>query len=288
MADPPHLAVDPSVPFPVAALLRTHHPLLLEVRRGRVPDKGGADRPLAIFTGTVLLVTAVVGGPVALLSMLGVIGVCGLLWWLAGDPEQRDLQRRLRSAYAHADRFVLPEDLDEQCGSLLARAQRAVRAVLSSAVHREGLLDTIDNDQTLPEEVWQVAVRLADLSARRAAHFKIVGADPHPLIAEAVRPYDLAIETATASLTARVAALEAYAEQAVEADRCFEARRKLAELEELTPEYERLLAETAPDTLAVSQIARMSTHAAAVEQVFRASIAEARKAGTHLLSVTAA
>ncbi|GIH28438.1 hypothetical protein Aph01nite_67480 [Acrocarpospora phusangensis] len=269
-------------------LLRTHRPLLLEVRRGRLPVRTGLDRSAKIFLGAVGLLALLFGGMLALMTLLGLLGVCAGFYWLAGDPLEREIERKFRVVHAHADRFVLPEDLDEQCGSLLARTQQAVAAVLSSTVHREGLLDTIDNDRTLPDEAWQIARRLTDLSARRTAHARIVGQDPHPLIAAAVRPYDLAIETVTASLTARVAALEAYAAQAVEADRCFEARRKLAELEELTPEYERLLAETAPDALAVSQIARMSTHAVAVEQVFLASIAEARKAGTHLLSVPAA
>jgi len=92
----------------------------------------------------------------------------------------------------------------------------------------------------------------------------VVGDDVPEEFADAFRPFDAAIETATASVTARVEALERYAAQARNADRYYHARRKLSILQERTQEYEQLLAETAYDETAVPQIDRMSGNAQAV------------------------
>ena len=67
------------------------------------------------------------------------------------------------------------------------------------------------------------------------------------------------------------------------ADAIYQAHRRLGVLRERTPEYERLLAETAEDRLAMPGIDRLSAQAKDVERVFRRSLDEARRAGGHLL-----
>ncbi|MBO3747998.1 hypothetical protein J5X84_18145 [Streptosporangiaceae bacterium NEAU-GS5] len=282
------LALDPSLPETVTRILRANPHILIEVRRGRAPAPPGIARPVLACVGVIGLALLIVAGPLGLVAFLGMICGGSVLYFAMSDPKERAYQRRLRVVFDHADRFVLPEDLDETCGALLGRAQRAVLTVLGSTVNREGLLDTFDNAITLPDQEWQLARRLMGLSKLRTEHHKVVGDDVPEEFADAFRPYDAALETATASVTARVEALERYAEQAHNADRYYHARRKLGILQERTHEYEQLLAETAHDDTAVPQIERMSGNAQAVEQVFRHSIDEARKAANHLLAVDAA
>ncbi|GAA0989863.1 hypothetical protein GCM10009555_074610 [Acrocarpospora macrocephala] len=283
----PVIVLDPSLPFAIRQLLETNEELLRRVRQGLVPETPKSPRPIVIACAAVLAFAGIFGGFSTFLILAGMTGFVTLLNRLL-TADQREARRKLQIVYDHRDRIVLPSDLDEQCGSLLARAQKAVKAVLHSKVHRQGLLDTDHNNVALPGEAWVIAKRLSDLSALRDKHRKIVGRNPDPLIAEADAPYSTTIKEITASLTSRVVALEAYAARARDADRLFDAFRKVTELHDLTPEFQRLLAETAPDAMATAEIAQMSTQAVAIEQVFRASIAEARQAGTHLLSVSAA
>jgi hypothetical protein len=280
-------ALDPSLPFAIAQLLETNEELLRLVRQGLVPETPKSPRPVVIACAAVLLFAAAFGGFSTFMILAGMTAFVTMLNRLL-TADQREARRKLQIVYDNAGRIVLPSDLDEQCGSMLGRAQKAVKTVLHSKVHRQGLLDTANNNVALPGEAWVIAKRLADLSALREKHRKIVGRNPDPLIAEADLPFSKTIKDITASLLSRVVALEEYAARAKDADRLFDAFRKVTELHDLTPEFQRLLAETAPDALASAEIAQMSTQAVAIEQVFRASIAEAREAGTHLLSVSAA
>jgi hypothetical protein len=235
-----------------------------------------------------MLVALVLTGPWGMFTLGVVVTGLGGARVLAGDPKERDARRRLRVACEHAGRFILPEDLDAGCRELLGRAQNAVDDVLGSQVDDAGLLDSIDNSVTLPAEMWRLAVRLADLTGMRAEHEKIVPRDLPADVAEVFAPYDDVLDSARRSLTARVTTLEGYARQVRRADAVYRAYRQLGVLRERTPDYERLLAETAEDRLATPHIVRLSGQAQDVERVFRMSIDDARRAGSHLRSLTAA
>lgn len=282
------LALDPDLPAEVSRVLRASPQILLEVRHGRTPAPSGPDRAVVPFLAITLIVALMAGGWRGGLTFLALFVLVTGYKRLTADGEERETRRRVRIVHEHADRYVLNEDLDADCRALLRRAQDATRAVLRSAVNRDGLLDTFDNAVTLPAQEWQIARRLADLSRLRTEHRSVVGDDVPDEFADAFRPFDEAIETATASVTARIEALERYAEQARNADRYYDGIRKLEILRERAPEYERVVAETAQDAIAVPQIERLSGHALAVEQVFRDSVDEAKRAATHLLGVTAA
>jgi hypothetical protein len=284
----PRLALDPALPEQVAGTLRANPEILLEVRRGRTPDPIGPDWVAVFFVVTTMIVILLVAGRGAATVFLILIALGAVLKRLAADAEERALQRVVRLVYSNADRYVLAADLDEESRTLLRRAQDAGDTVLRSLVNREGLLDTFDNAVTLPDQEWQIAARLADLTHLRDQHDEVVGDDVPEEFFEAFRPYDEAIRTATAAVTARIEALERYAEQARTADRYYDGIRRLEILRSRTSEYERMVAETARDAVAVPDIDRMSTQALAVEQVFRDSIDEAKRAAGHLLSVSAA
>ncbi|MBB5630307.1 hypothetical protein [Sphaerisporangium krabiense] len=275
----PRLVLDPALPPGVAETLRSGPAALTAVRAGAVPPRAGP-RPSAVaVVALFLLATLALAGPWGMAALGAVIAGLSGVHALAGDPARREARRRLRVAAAHADRFVLPGDLDAESREMLARAQRAAEEVLRSRVHHAGMLDAIDNAATLPAEVWRLAVRLADLTRTRAEHHRIVPRDVPDDVAAVFGPYAEALERAHRSLGARVAALEEYAAGVRRADAVFHAHRQLGVLRERTPDYERLLAETEEDHLAVPHTGRLTAQAHEVERLFRATLAEARRAG---------
>ncbi|MFC7381201.1 hypothetical protein [Sphaerisporangium rhizosphaerae] len=284
----PRLVLDPALPAEVAATLRTSPDALHAVRAGAAP-RPYAPNPALVCAVTVLLLLALaLTGPWGMIALGAAVTGLGGAQALAGDPKLREARRRLRVAHRHAGRYVLPEDLDERCGELLARAQRAVAEVLESRVHRDGLLDAIANTVTLPSELWRLGVRLADLTRTRREHERIVPRDVPADIAGMFTPYDEVLERAHRSLAARVESLEDYAREVRRADAVYRAYRQLGVLRERIPDYERLLAETADDQTALPAVEGLSGQAHEVERVFRSSIEEARRAGTHLLLLSAA
>ncbi|MEV7968923.1 hypothetical protein AB0O34_23475 [Sphaerisporangium sp. NPDC088356] len=282
----PKLVLDPALPAGVARILRTSPGALRAVRAGAVPAPAGPS-PAVVVTVTLFLLAALkLTGPWGMFTLGAVVTGLGGAHALAGDPKRRDARRRLRVAAEHAGRFILPEDLDEGCRELLARAQASVEDVLESEVHATGLLDSIDNVVTLPAEIWRLGERLADLTRTRAEHERIVPRDLPDDVAGVFTPYGDALDRVLRSLTARVATLEEYGREVRRADAVYRAHRQLEVLRERTPDYERLLAGTAEDRLAAPHIDGLSGQARDVERVFHRSLDEARRAGGHLLSRT--
>ncbi|WP_440087654.1 hypothetical protein [Streptosporangium sp. LJ11] len=280
---PPHLLIDPALPDPVSSVLRASPQALRAARLGRVPRRGGPDPvKLIAIAGLLLLMASLsaTGGFIAALVLISFSALRGL----SDDPENRRERRRVRVAMEHKDRFILPEDLDGDCGDLLRRTQDATETVLNSEINRARLLDTIDNAVTLPDQTWQIARKLVRLSDMKAEHDRLVPGAPPPEVAEAFTPYVKALEIAEISLTRRVRALEEYARQVRKADGVYRAYRQLQVLAERTPQYEALVAETAEDALALPGLEHLTEQAQQVRKLFHESIDEARDAARHLLT----
>jgi hypothetical protein len=211
------------------------------------------------------------------------LGLIVLFRWMALDGTYRSTRRRIRAAQVHANRFILPEDLDYPCQMLLRRAQNAVEAIMGSRVHRDGLIDTIDNRVSLPEEVWQIAQRLRKLSSMHAEHGKIVPRELPPGMEDAFKPYTTALDAAWTSLSHRVRHLEKYAKQVIKADKVYHAHRRLEALAAKTPEYQQLIADTVRDELAHERIRELADQAAHMRKLFEESIAQARLAAGELI-----
>ncbi|MEV4468137.1 hypothetical protein AB0K12_08815 [Nonomuraea sp. NPDC049419] len=211
------------------------------------------------------------------------VGMIVVIRWLATDGTYRSTKRRLGLARAHAEHYILPEDLDHPCQMLLRRAQNAVEAILHSNVHKAGLIDSVDNQVSLPEEVWQIAQRLRRLSSMHAEHGKLVPRELPPDMEAAFKPYTSALDAAWTSLTHRVRHLEKYAKQVLKADKVYHAHLRLEKLAAKTPEYQQLLAETVRDELAHGRINELSDQAAHVRKLFEESILQARQTAGELL-----
>jgi hypothetical protein len=219
-----------------------------------------------------------------MLLAMTIVSALATLRWAARDTGGRTARRQLRLALEHSGSYVLPEDLDRTCQDLLRRTQDATESVLASRVNQAGLIDTIDNRVTLPEETWRIACRLARLTAMNAEHHRIVPRDLPTEVAEAFQPYTAALNTALGALTARVQALEEYAWRVYQADRVYRAHQQLEVLSERAPDYHGLLADILSDQHAVPHIGKLADQAEHVNELFRQSIHDARLAATHLLA----
>ncbi|GIH99517.1 hypothetical protein [Planobispora takensis] len=280
---PPSLIVDPALPDSVSSVLRASPETLRAVRMGDIPSARGPD-PVKVFSvaGSMGLIWIVTNFTV-MLAMLILIGVFSGVQRLAADPGPRQERRRMRVAIDHANRFILPEDLDAECGALLRRAQDAAETVLESRVNRAALLDTIDNAVTLPDQTWQIATKLVRLSSLRAEYLRIVPNTPPPEVAEAFVPYSKALETARTSLIRRIEAMEEYAAQVRRADAVYHSYRQLELLAERTPQYEQLVADTTGDALAIPQLQELTGQARRIRELFLESMEDARRAAGYLM-----
>ncbi|SDR30991.1 hypothetical protein [Thermostaphylospora chromogena] len=250
----------------------------------RKARKGGGVDPFTVFaTIAFLLIVAGLTNMSGLLMAAVAVGVVAAVRQGVLDGANRGARRRLRIAMEYGDRYVLPEDLDRNCRELLRRAQDATDSVLASQINREGLIDTIDNRVTLPEETWRIAQQLARLSAMTAEHQRIVPRDLPTEAESAFAPYTAALDAAFESLSSRVQALEEYAWQVHRADQIYRAFQQLEVLKKRTPEYERLLADILRDEPFTDQVEQMSDRAEQVRELFQRSIDRARQAGAHLL-----
>ncbi|MEV4751301.1 hypothetical protein AB0K21_33475 [Streptosporangium sp. NPDC049248] len=280
---PPHPLIDPALPDSISSVLRADPQALRAARLGQVPEARRPDLVKSFAIAGLLLLMAVLSSTGGILAALILIFIA-VLRGLSDDPRSLRERRRVRLAVEHGDRFILPEDLDADCGDLLRRAQDATKTVLDSRINQAGLLDTIDNMVTLPAQTWQIATRLVRLSKLRAEHHRLVPDAPPPEVAEAFTPYVGALKAAESSLTRRIRALEGYARQVRRADGLYLAHRQLQVLAERTPQYEALVAETAEDAPAVPDLERLTEQAQQIRKLFHRSIDEARDAARHLLT----
>ncbi|MFG1707906.1 hypothetical protein ACFLIM_32330 [Nonomuraea sp. M3C6] len=279
---PPRLVIDPSLPPEISVELRSSPHILRMARSGTRLDTTNNPVVLFVLPCFLLLVFMLIGWPGLLVAGMGV-SLIVLIRWMALDSSYRTTRRRLRLAQAHADRYLLPEDLDYPCQMLLRRAQNAVEAILNSKVHKAGLIDTIDNQVTLPEEIWQIGQRLRKLSSMHAEHGKLVPRELPPGMEDAFKPYTSALDAAWTSLSQRVRHLEGYAKQVLKADKVYHAHRRLEALATRTPDYQQLIAETVRDELAHERIRELADQAAHVRKLFEESIFQARQAAGELI-----
>lgn len=279
---PPRLVIDPSLPPEISVELRSSPHILRMARSGKRMDPTYQPALLFVLPGLLVLIQLLTNTEVFLVAAAG-LGLIILMRWMALDSSRRLVKRRLRLAYTHADQFVLAGDLDYPCQRLLRRAQDAAEAILNSKVHKAGLIDSVENQVSLPEEIWQIAHRLRQLSSMHAEQGRLIPRELPPGLEDAFKPYTSALDTAWSSLSHRVRHLEKYAKQVLKADKVFHAHRRLEALAAKTPEYQQLLADTVRDELAHERIRELADQAAHVRKLFEESVLQARQAAGELL-----
>jgi hypothetical protein len=207
-----------------------------------------------------------VAQPIIFLVLLG----------LCGEGRAGRLARELHG------RYVRREDLDASSAVLVNRVQQARAVVLESKVNQQGLLDDVRNAITLPEQEWDIAQTLAELSRLRSSH-QDAYTSKDPQVIELLGPQKKALDLAQASVTERIVALEKYAERTIAADEALKAWETVQRLASNSDAYTDLLARTVRDELAIAEIDGLAEQARGVEEALRNSVAKARRAGLALV-----
>jgi hypothetical protein len=155
------------------------------------------------------------------------------------SPQLRVRYEVKNVAILYHRRYVRPPcDLDAVARQVWQRAVVAAEKISRSHVVRQQLIDSVRVTTVLPYHLWDIAERLARLSALRADHEVILDgvADNDPDVAVVLDPQRRAHELADDDIERRVRDLEIFACRVEEADatrRREEAVRRLADLNEV-------------------------------------------------------
>jgi hypothetical protein len=270
----PASETEPSRPTPRAVAdpnLRGELDALVSDWRHRLRVRASPMSVLALWFAAFLLLGSwwrVTFVPIAIVTVL----ICFL-----GDDV-----RRARALRRRQDRYLTPEDFDEQGRDLLARTQDAIDTVRESQVNKEGLLDATDNAVTLPRQEWEIAQVLARQSKLRGEQRDWLESGTVPEVQAAVRPLREKLELSVQGVTRRIEALERYAERTRAADEAFRAQRHLEDLAARAHEYDDLIADTVRDDIALDAIERLTEQSDELVRTLRERLAEATGAAAEL------
>jgi hypothetical protein len=161
------------------------------------------------------------------------------------SPRRRQLYELKHVAVLYHRRYVCPAcDLDATARQTWQRAVVAAQKISRSDVVRLQLIDSVRVTTVLPYHLWDVAARLAQLSALRADHEAILEgvADDDPDVAVVLDPQRRAHELAGDDIERRVRDLEVFAARVEEADAARRREEAVRRLADLNDEHRDLLA----------------------------------------------
>jgi hypothetical protein len=181
------------------------------------------------------------------------------------------LRQRYRELARHPDRVIFPDALDNDSRRLLARAQNAIDAILSSQVRAAGLL--MADEPVLRRHEWEIACALRELTRVRALSAGASGEGA--LTAAVLDAQRQALGIAADATDSRVSALERYADQVAAADAAHRDWESALQLAGLNDRYLDLVARTAADELAVIEIGELTSRASVTTAVLTASLHDA-------------
>ncbi|WP_067491301.1 hypothetical protein [Actinomadura hibisca] len=214
-------------------------------------------------------------------TVLQLISWGALLVFVGGEGEHAELARKHHGRYYLEADFASGKKVNRWFGlsprKLMERTQTAIATVLDSEVNSAGLLDDTANAVALPQQEWEIAQALAELSRVRRQLVDIVRAEQTSVqVQRAMEPQRQALKTSADALARRVEALERYADRTRAADAAYREWRTLQELEELSDDTLDVLSRTARDELAVAEIDGLAGRSGL--EPLRDSLREAREA----------
>lgn len=193
------------------------------------------------------------------------------IWYVRKVAGERLSDKVLR---IHHGKYLRPEEFDTESGALMARAQHAVRTVLTSEVHKQGLIDNIGSTVLLPSYLWELAQILYDQTSLRAEQSAAAGGVMTEELQAVLTPQQEALRRSVMTVTARVDRLEEYAHRVQLAESAYKARV----LMNSNDKYRDLLARTDDQ----EALADLRTGVDDAETTLRASLRAAIAAGETL------
>jgi len=230
----------------------------------------------------------------AMFIWLPVAVVAALIGFHDDEPGQRAPRRRRGEpdpALAYHRRYVVPElDLHDAGLARWRRARDAAKSIQAAEAVRLGLIDTVEIAAVLPYHLWDIAERLALMSAtERRLPAILQGVDTNDADIQAVlgpqrRVHDLAV----ADVERRIGRLEEFAALAAKADAARRRKRVIAELADLNPDYEELLIRLGEPGNALTVTGHSGDELRAVAAAADDAVRRANEAGRALVIPSAA
>ena len=204
------------------------------------------------------------------------------------NPALRDRKRRrlIRGSLAHdpaglaeplyqlrhRDQVVVASALDRVSRELLIRVQTAISSALDSVIDDAVQSRDILAEPTLRWHEWQIAIALRDITDLRAEHEFNAAASAGLLTDSVLGPQQRALQLAQDAIESRVTALERYAAEILAARSAFRDLQDALRISNLNDRYLALIASTAADEHAITEISGLTEQATAATQAVRASM----------------
>jgi hypothetical protein len=155
---------------------------------------------------------------------------------------------------------------------LLIRAQAAISSALDSVADDAAQSPDIVTEHALRQHEWQIAIALRDITDLRAEHEFNAAASAGPMTDSVLGPQQRALQLAQDAIESRVTALERYAAEVLAARSAFRDWQDALRISDLNERYLDLVAHTAADEHAVTEIGGLTEQAAAAAQAVRESM----------------
>jgi hypothetical protein len=172
----------------------------------------------------------------------------------------------------HRDEIVAPSALDRVSRELVIRAQTAIASALDSVLDDAVQSSDILTEATLRWHEWEIAVALRDITDLRAEHEFNAAASAGPLTDSVLGPQRRALQLAHEAIESRVSALERYAAEVLKACVAFHDLEDALRISDLNDRYLDLIARTAADEHAITEISGLTDQASAAAQAVRESM----------------
>jgi hypothetical protein len=178
----------------------------------------------------------------------------------------------------HRDQVVLPSALDRTSRELLIRAQTAISSALDPLADDDPVTgDAMESpdilaDSTLRWHEWQIAITLRDLTDLRAEYEFNAAASTGPLTSSVLGPQQRALQLAQDAIESRITAVERYAAEVRAARSAIRDLHDALRISNLNDSYLDLVARTAADEHAITEISGLTDQAAAAAQAVRDSM----------------
>jgi hypothetical protein len=166
-------------------------------------------------------------------------------------------------------RDLAEDGLDAPSRALLRRTRSAITAVTSSGICRAGLLDRAAVAAALAAQHADITATLRQQTRIRALRAQRTPASAGPRTAAVLAGQLQAAQQAQASIAARVQALERYAAEVAAADAAYRDCQQAARAAVLHDQHLDLLARTAADQHAITDLETMSGQARAITRTLR-------------------
>jgi hypothetical protein len=183
----------------------------------------------------------------------------------------------------HRDQVVVPSALDRESRELLIRAQSAIGSALDPVPDDAMESPDIVTEPTLRWHEWQIAIALRDITDLQAEHESNAAASAGPLTDSVLAPQRRALQLAQEAIESRVTALERYAAEVLAARSAFQDWQDALRISDLNDKYLDLVAHTAADNHAVSEISGLTDQAAAAAQAVHESMRQVSLAAAALV-----